>query len=110
MTESLESTIAMDARLLTRRRREQRIDHVLEVNMHERADLDCPACGHEWTAGYHGPIESMSPSFSPCSDWDCDAYLKVVHDGSDPEPDPVSEAEHEDPDQTALGQFDGGAA
>lgn len=71
-----------DAKTLTRRRREKRTDYVVEIPFGEpHVEYTCPGCGGEFHATMHVPKDE--PSFGTCSDWDCDAFLKFIHDGDD---------------------------
>ena len=94
-----------DARVETRRRREERTDAVVELPYNERVRVTCPACGEPFENSIScGDIPSYSPTFGSCPNWECDAFLKFVSDGS--------EAEEEDdrPAQADLSQFAGGAS
>lgn len=71
-----------DPKLLTRRRRERRTDHVIEISFGEPLEeYTCPECEGEFQATLHVPTDE--PTFSNCSDWHCDAFLKFVHEGND---------------------------
>lgn len=88
-----------DAAFETRRRREQRADATIEVTFDEKSAYECPECGDEERIGIYGR-DYDEPSFLPCSNWGCDAFLKFVDDGEREDPAPSG--------QVALGQFAGG--
>jgi hypothetical protein len=79
---------AEDARALTRRRREARTDAVISVPFNTpHVDAACPECGEQFEVTIAGDPAEASPSFGTCPSWECDAFLKYVHDGeSEPEP------------------------
>jgi hypothetical protein len=95
---------AENARAATRRRREERADHVLEVPFNERCEVTCPECGESRELLILADPEEGSPSFAFCSNWDCDAFLKRVWDGTGLD----EETGTEKPTQTGLAQFSGG--
>jgi hypothetical protein len=71
-----------DAKRLTRRRREQRADYVVEIPFGQPfAEFTCPECGGEFHATLHVPKDE--PTFGNCSNWDCDAFLKFINEGTD---------------------------
>ncbi|WP_152415912.1 hypothetical protein [Halovivax asiaticus] len=71
-----------DASTLTRRRREKRTDFVIELSFGEPlVSYSCPGCGTEALATLLVPTDE--PTFGNCSNWDCDAFLKFIHDGGD---------------------------
>lgn len=105
MTENLHDR--SNARVETRRHREKRRDATIELPFNERVEVECPECGEtfEMTIATCHPAET-TPSWSNCSNWDCDAFLKFEWDGSGAEP----ETETSGPKQTGLDQFAGGAS
>lgn len=92
-----------DVRRLVRRRREARTDYVFAIAFNTRASYVCPDCGAEHTTliATNDP-EAYSPTFGPCSTWDCDAFHKFVHV---PPRDEADEAVQAD-----LERFAGGAS
>ncbi|CCQ34330.1 hypothetical protein [Halorhabdus tiamatea] len=83
-----ESTqIPEDARALTRRRREERVDAVIELPFGERVTVACPVCGKSKDVGIYVP-PAKSPSWTSCWNWDCDAFLKLQSDGTEASMDP----------------------
>ena len=70
-----------DAKTLTRRRREERTDFVIEIPFGEPfVEFTCPECRGDFQATIHVPKDE--PTFGNCSDTDCDALLKFVDEGT----------------------------
>ncbi|ELZ96612.1 hypothetical protein [Haloferax sulfurifontis] len=98
--------LATDNRELTRIRRESRADATIEIPFNERTTVVCPECGESSTVKILTPDpETYSPSFGPCNNWDCDAFLKLSWDGTRPAREPSPENAGT---QTGLSQFAGG--
>lgn len=71
-----------NAKSLTRRRREKRTDHVIQIPFQEaHVEYECPECGESFRATLMVPKDE--PSFHNCSNWDCDAFLKFIDEGRD---------------------------
>lgn len=68
-----------DARLETRRAREQRCDGEIALPFGERVAVACPVCGEEFSTLILADA-GTSPSWGTCPDWDCDAFLKYRHE------------------------------
>lgn len=95
---------AADARRVTRRRREERTDAVIDLPFNERADVECPSCGESFEKLVAvGDPAAYSPTFGRCSNWECDAFLKFRHDGSQ-----ETVSDDPQPAQIGLTQFTGG--
>ena len=94
---------ATDARALTRQRRERRTDAVIDLPFNEpHVEVTCPECREtfEVTIACGSPAE-YSPTFSPCSTWECDAFLKYRHEASEDDAEAVQAT-----GQQTLGGFE----
>ena len=61
----------------TRRRREERTDHVHDIPFNQEVDVQCPDCGETIEVGIYGATER---SYGSCWGLDCDAYHKFRRD------------------------------
>jgi len=84
-----------------RRVREKRADATIEIPFGERVQYKCPECGGSFETSIYGADRS-APSFDNCSNWDCDAFLKFVADGTGTTDDVETQT------QANLTQFAGG--
>jgi hypothetical protein len=92
-----------DARFETRRHREKRADATVELPFNERVRVTCPECVESFaTTIACGDPEAYSPTFGTCRNWECDAFLKYVSDGSE------GADESSGPAQVDISQFSGG--
>jgi len=90
---------------MMRRRREERTDAVIEMPFGEpHVEVECPECEESFLNTIAATAE-YSPTFGPCPNWECDAFLKFQSDGSE-----ETAAEASGPEQTGLDQFSGGVS
>lgn len=89
------SDLGRDNARITRRRREERTDAVIEVPFNQsRIEVECPVCGAETTVKI---LLNGSVSFCNCWNSDCDAFLKFE--------DSTVQVEIEETDQSQLAAF-----
>ena len=94
-----------DAHFETRRHRERRADGTVELPFNERVIVECPACGESFENSINcGDPTAYSPTFGNCPNWECEAFLKFVSDGSEGAVDGTDSG----PAQVDLWQFSGG--